>query len=87
MEKHTKIGNLNTAEEILKSKETYDEEYHTVSISDATKAMIEFAKLHVKAALKAKVDAMVEKSYEDSSYSMGELDAFTGDSYPLDNIK
>jgi len=49
--------------------------------------MIEFAKLHVEVALKAKVNAMVEKSYEDSSYSISELDAFTGDSYPLENIK
>ena len=49
--------------------------------------MIEFAKLHVKAALKAKVDAMTDMLYEDSSYSMGELDAFTEDSYPLENIK
>ena len=50
-------------------------------------AMIEFAKMHVEAALKAKANAMTEKSYEDSSYSMGELDAFTKDSYPLTNIK
>jgi len=49
--------------------------------------MIEFAKMHVEAALKAKAEAMIEKSYEDSSYSMGELDAFTHDAYPLTNIK
>jgi hypothetical protein len=49
--------------------------------------MIEFAKLHVEAALKAKVEQMKEKSYEDSSYSMNELDSFTRDSYPLENIK
>ena len=49
--------------------------------------MIRFAKLHVEAALKAKVEQMKEKSYEDSSYSMNELDSFTRDSYPLENIK
>lgn len=49
--------------------------------------MIEFARMHVEAALYAKGKAMKEKSYEDSSFSIGELDAFTGDCYPLENIK
>ena len=49
--------------------------------------LIEFAKLHVESALKAKVKAMTEKSYEDSSYSMNELDSFTRNSYPLEKIK
>lgn len=53
----------------------------------AKKWMIEFARLHVEAALKAKGRAMAEKSYEDSSYSMNELDSFTRNSYPLENIK
>lgn len=47
--------------------------------------MIEFAKLHVEAALKAKVDAM--KDEYQSDYSIGELDCFTEDAYPLTNIK
>lgn len=42
-----------TALELLKNKESYDEEYPTVSIGDAVDAMKEFAKLHRKAALKA----------------------------------
>jgi hypothetical protein len=50
-------------------------------------AMVEFAKLHVEAAIKAKVAAMKEVSYEDSSYSINELDSFTKHSYPLENIK
>lgn len=53
----------------------------------AKKWMIEFAQMHVEAALKAKGQAMIEKSYEDSSFSVSELDAFTQDSYPLENIK
>lgn len=57
------------------------------SVPDIQKAMIEFAKLHVEAALKAKGKAMQEKSYEDSSYSIGELDAFTSNCYSLENIK
>jgi hypothetical protein len=76
-----------TAEEFIKNIAQFKSPIEVVPIYELNKIMIEFAKLHVKAALKAKVDAMVEKSYEDSSYSMGELDAFTGDSYPLDNIK
>jgi len=40
-----------TAEKLLKSKETYEDDYPTVSISDAHEAMIEFAKLHVLSAL------------------------------------
>lgn len=57
------------------------------SYVDVEDALIEFAKLHVEAALKAKGRAMAEKSYEDSSYSMNELDSFTRNSYPLENIK
>jgi hypothetical protein len=72
---------LPTAEYIFKENTGYginQEEYS---------AMIEFAQIHVEAALKAKVDAMKEVSYEDSSYSIKELDSFTRDSYPLENIK
>ena len=79
-----------TAEEILNDRVyiTQDgiEDVHD-SISTVAEAMIEFAILHVEAALKAKVKAMTEKSYEDSSYSMNELDSFTRNSYPLENIK
>ena len=61
--------------------------YDAHDSDDAVVMMIEFAKLHVEAALKAKAKAMTEKSYEDSSYSMNELDSFTRNSYPLENIK
>ena len=50
-------------------------------------AMIEFAKLHVNAALKKKVIAMKKQREEDSSYDMNELDAFTYNAYPLNLIK
>jgi hypothetical protein len=52
---------------------------------DIKKAMIEFAKLHVEAALKAKIQAM--EYYHNDGYSLNEMDAFTNDSYPLENIK
>lgn len=71
-----------TAEEWLKHFE--ENAYPGTSISEC---MIEFAKLHVEAAIKAKVAAMKEVSYEDSSYSINELDSFTKHSYPLENIK
>ena len=66
-----------TAEELLNKKYT---NYHWVK-----EAMIEFAKLHVKAALKAKIEAMEE--HMDGGYSLDEIDSFTSNAYPLDNIK
>ncbi len=48
--------------------------------------MIEFAKMHVEAALKAKIDAMYE-DFNDGGYSLSELDAFSKNAYPLENIK
>jgi len=46
---------------------------------------IEFAKLHVQAALKAKIEAMGE--HMNDGYSLDEIDSFTYNAYPLDNIK
>jgi hypothetical protein len=48
-------------------------------------AMIEFAKLHVEAALEAKIEAM--KAFENEGYSFNEINAFTRDSYSLEKIK
>jgi NH3-dependent NAD+ synthetase len=45
---------MNKIEEILQSKETYDPEYHTISISDALEAMKEFGKICFKNARKFK---------------------------------
>jgi len=41
-----------TAEDFIKVSETYDKDYSTISLHDAEQRMIEFAKLHVEAALK-----------------------------------
>ena len=46
------MSKIPTAKLILTGKETYEPEYSTVSKYDALEAMIEFAKLHVEAALK-----------------------------------
>jgi len=58
----------------------------TPDAKQSVEIMIEFAKLHVEQALKAKIEAM-EKYYEDGGYSLSEMDAFTRNSYPLTNIK
>jgi len=91
-----------TAKKILKNKETYDEEYPTVSISDAIEAMIEFAKLHVQAALKTaseKADAdlepmgwlaeqhLVEPFIEGEDYEIGINRNSILESYPLELIQ
>jgi hypothetical protein len=46
---------------------------------------ISFAKLHVEAALKAKIEAMEE--YMNDGYDLEEIDSFTYNAYPLNNIK
>ena len=56
-----------------------------INHKDIKNAMIEFAKLHVEAALKAKIKAMEE--YHNDGYDIDEMDAFTRNSYPLENIK
>lgn len=76
-----------TAEEVIRNIARFESPNDVIPIHSLDKIMIEFAKLHVESALKAKVKAMTEKSYEDSSYSMNELDSFTRNSYPLENIK
>ena len=43
---------MNKIEEILQSKETYDSEYPTISISDAIEVMDEFGRLAFNAARK-----------------------------------
>jgi len=73
-------------EKIPTAKE-FIETHNRLNDSSTELLMIEFAKLHVDVALKSKVKEMTERSYEDSSYSMKELDSFTKNSYPLENIK
>jgi hypothetical protein len=70
-----------TAEQFLKRDESgvYTE-------VDIVQAMIEFAKLHVKAALEAKVQA-VKLTCTYGGYSLEELDTLTKDAYPESNIK
>jgi len=75
-----------TAKEFCRKR--HNESDPTISWIDFNEmVMIEFAKMHVEAALKAKIEAMYEKQNKDSSYSIDELDACTEDCYPLSNIK
>jgi len=64
---------------------TAEEFYRTHESDDSIILMIEFAKLHVQAALKAKIEAMEE--HMNDGYSLDEIDSFTYNAYPLDNIK
>lgn len=41
------------AKEFLKFSETFEKDYTTISINDCEERMIEFARLHVEAALEA----------------------------------
>lgn len=71
-----------TAEELLKSKETYEDDYPTVSISDAHEAMIEFARLHLKEARK---QFKIVFSEIDDPYPFDRNDKLL-DVYPPNNI-
>ena len=74
-----------TAKLILTGKETYDSEYSTISKHDALEAMIEFAKIHVKEALKTALD---ESSYGSSTDTVSYEDCVhILDCYLLKNIK
>lgn len=81
-----KLDNMITAKLILTGKETYDSEYPTVSKYDALEAMIEFAKLHVGAALKEASEKSTcmdgDPYYSDMIDKESILNA-----YPLENIK
>jgi hypothetical protein len=86
MEKIPTVEEMINKHTISNPKENWERNGKS-EITDYKAAMIEFAALHVEAALKSKVKEMTERSYEDSSYSMKELDSFTKNSYPLENIK
>lgn len=89
-------NNIPTAEEYLKSSDTYDKDYPTVSLHDAEQRMIEFAKMHVEAALKeASKEATINKNKGevtartfgnviDGTYSINKQSILN--SYSLDNV-
>ena len=88
-----KLNNMITAKLILTGKETYDPEYPTVSKYDAIESMIEFAKLHVEAALK-EVSENFKMKIKDDVHELHMNDDWMEvdknsilTAYPLENIK
>ncbi len=77
------MGKIPTAAELFNSK--FKTDGGLIHHEDIQEYAVEFAKLHVEAAIKAKIDAMTEKPPFD--FSVNELDSFTQDAYPLENIK
>ena len=81
------LDNMITAKLILTGKETYDPEYPTVSKYDAIEAMIEFARLHTKQALK-EASENVEHLWDDNENELFDIDKDSIlNAYPLENIK
>jgi hypothetical protein len=87
------MDNIPTAEEFLCIKGVNDSDMIlSTTIDDVTKTMIEFAKLHVEAALKAAADkaeceegAIVDLGFEIISAGVNEESILNA--YPLDLIK
>lgn len=75
-----------TALSILKSKETYAKNYSTVSKHDAIEAMLEFAKLHVKAALEAACNEVYVICDSGKTFQSINEDSILN-AYSLENIK
>jgi len=86
--KRNSMEEIPTAEELL-NKEYYhivlDSKDTWVNVGDIERAMIEFAKLHVEAALKATYEN-IEYTEVDSSVPYVVEDSILN-SYPLSNIK
>lgn len=82
------MAKIPTAEKYLQGSETYDKDYPTISLYDAEQRMIEFAKMHVEAALK---EASEKANY--NTYGHEHIEEVWIDkdsilnSYPLTNIK
>ncbi len=78
------MNKVPTAEDIMSKK--FSELKASFTLSDMKECMIQFAKLHVKAALKAayKNQGM---SWTNSTDEEVKLDLFMRNSYPLEKIK
>ena len=81
-----------TAFQAIHQVETYNKEYSTISINDAKEALIVFAKLHIKEALK-QASEKVECKTKYKTLHGGEHDGIYVNklsilnAYDLDNIK
>jgi hypothetical protein len=89
------------AYEYLKCSETYEKDYDTISLSDCKDRMIEFAKLHVEAAIKSIIKferpLLLEDRYHGHKSTIASYSGLTNtitlnkeqlkNAYPLENIK
>jgi hypothetical protein len=73
-----------TAEDILSKK--FNELRSSFTLKDVEECMIEFAKLHVEAAIKACIEDAPSGSSTDTVSQEDVVEALK-DSYPLENIK
>jgi len=92
--KRNSMAKIPTAEKYLQGSETYDKDYPTISLYDAEQRMIEFAKLHVEAALKEASEKATVTPVDHEEISEGSFRPIWGvdddsilNSYSLDNIK
>ncbi len=75
-----------TAKKYLQGSDTYDKDYTTISLHDAEQRMIEFAKMHVEAAIKECIESAPSGSSTDTVSYEDVVECLT-DCYPLTNIK
>jgi hypothetical protein len=79
------MAQIPTAKKYLQDSDTYDKDYSTISLYDAEQRMLEFAKLHVRAAIAECIDCAPTSS-TDPIYRSDVEECLT-DCYPLENIK
>jgi len=80
------MSKIPTAEEFLEDFDYKNQELGTdINYPMIERCMVEFTKLHVELALKAKIQAM--EKYMNDDYSLDEIDAFTYNAYPLNLVK
>lgn len=82
------MGEIPTAEEFLNMLDERQGTMWTEDNEEICKAFIEFAKLHVEAALKEASETKIPGYHGDGVYNRGEADKDSIlNSYPLENIK
>lgn len=75
---------MTTAQDLINNTDwEYDGFQQTITLANVEKLMIEFAKLHVEATLKACLDKFNNSIVENYSFGSSKI----MNSYPLNNIK
>lgn len=81
------MSEILTAKQFLKFSETFEEDYTTISINDCEERMIEFARLHVEAALKEVTEKLYFRDSDGNCIKSEESNKLVLNAYPLINIK